>query len=143
MEIGNISGSTTIEGNLEVQSINGPDNGTVRIPAIDADKILLNGSEIIPGSNNIASNMGVFKTSPGKNDDKAIVIHTARDDGNVHTDLASTTGPKAIVDFNFIGHMAYYTVRPIVIVGKSTIDTYVPTDSKESGAGRFVLPYQM
>ena len=66
MEIGNISGSTTIEGNLEVQSINGPDNGTVRIPAIEADKILLNGSEIIPGSNNIPSNLGVFNTSAGK-----------------------------------------------------------------------------
>ena len=121
-----------------MQSINGPDNGTVRIPAIEADKILLNGSEIIPGSNNIPGNLGTFNTI-SKDDKNAITIHTARDDENTHTDLSNDSGPKAIVDFNFIGKMGFYTVRPIVI-DKSWIDTFVPTSSTGSGAGRFVLP---
>ena len=87
----------------------------MRIPAIEADKILLNGSEILPGSNNIPSNLGVFNTSKGKDDKDAITIHTARDDGNTHTDVSTSTGPKAIVDFNYIGKMGFYTVRLIVV----------------------------
>ena len=145
MEIGRIIGSTTVDENLQansltVNTINAPNDGSVEISSADVKEFYINGNRVFPSVNNLDSNMKCYT--------KCVKLFQKKCENcsHDHTDPISlgdgsdTKVPIVFVDVNYIGCMYYFTIRPFSIFGPELIKIYIPSGGAPRGWGRIDLP---